>query len=162
MEFNSVVTLDSDSEDEMEIMPILPISPQSDSTKDLVITADDSFGARPVKRPRLAKEDKAIPVTARPSSPEGSVKASSDDKPKGRGKSRTRTKVTAREFKGHINTEATWLNTASTRCNTLRKLFTKQRQHIAALDALDTEHCQMLAEMSADRLPRSTRLQLSR
>jgi len=38
-----VVTLDSNSEDEMEIMPTLPIS-QSDSSKDLVTTADDSFG----------------------------------------------------------------------------------------------------------------------
>jgi len=67
-----------------------------------------------------------------------------------------------REFKGHINTDATWLNTTLTRCNTLRKLFAKQRQHIRALNALDAGHYQILAEMSADRLPRSTRLQLSR
>jgi hypothetical protein len=156
-----VTILDSDSEDEIEIMPTLPIS-QLDSTKELVTTADDSLGARPVKRPRLTKEDKAIPVPTRPSSPEESVNASSADEAKGRRKSRTCTRVTAREFKGHINTEATWLNTASTRCNTLCKLFADQRQHITALDALDAEHCQILAKMSADRLPRSTRLQLSR
>lgn len=141
----TVVILDSDGEEEMEIT-----------------TTDDSLSDRLIKRPRLAKEDKAIPVTARPRFPEGSVKASSDDEAKGRRKSRTRTRVTAREFTGHLNTEATWLNTASTRCNTLRKLFAKQRQHLAALDTLDTEHCQILAEMSADRLPRSTRLQLGK
>ncbi len=140
-----MVILDSDGEEEMEIT-----------------TTDDSLSDRLIKRPRLAKEDKAIPVTARPRFPEGSVKASSDDEAKGRRKSRTRTRVTAREFTGHLNTEATWLNTASTRCNTLRKLFAKQRQHLAALDTLDTEHCQILAEMSADRLPRSTRLQLGK
>lgn len=77
-------------------------------------------------------------------------------------RSRTCTRVTAREFKSHLNIEATWLNTASTRCNTLRKLFAEQRQHLAALDALDAEHSQILGEISADHLPRSTRLQLSR
>ncbi|KAI1776471.1 hypothetical protein F4818DRAFT_440838 [Hypoxylon cercidicola] len=33
---------------------------------------------------------------------------------------------------------------------------------LKAFDTLDTEHCQILAEMSADRLPRSTRLQLGK
>ncbi|KAE8442135.1 hypothetical protein EG329_003786 [Mollisiaceae sp. DMI_Dod_QoI] len=142
--FILVVILDSDGEEEMEIT-----------------TADDSYGARPTKRLRLAKENKAVPVTARSSSLEGSVKAS-DDEAKGRRRSPTRTRVTAHEFKDHLNTEATWLNTASTRCKALRKFLTEQRQHIATLDALDTEQCQIVAELSADRLPRSTRLQLIR
>ena len=139
-----MVILDSDGEDEIEIT-----------------TANDSLGTRSTKRPRLTKEDKAVPLTARLSSPEGSVKAF-DDEANGQRKSRTSTRVTAREFKSHLNTEATWLNTASTRCNTLRKLFAEQRQHLAALDALDAEHSQILGEISADHLPRSTRLQLSR
>ena len=37
----------------------------------------------------------------------------------------------------------------------------KQRRYLATLDALNAEHCQILAEMSADRLLRNTRLQLS-
>ncbi len=140
-----MVILDSDGEEEMEIT-----------------TADDSHDDRPIKLPRLAEEDKTMPVTARPSSPEGSVNASSSNEAKGRRKSRTCTRVTSREFTGHLSTEARWLNTASTRCNTLRKLFAEQRQHFAALDTLDAEHCQVLAEMSADRLPRTIWLQLGK
>jgi hypothetical protein len=85
-----VVVLDSDSEEEMEIT-----------------TADNSLGDRPIKRPRLAKEDKTMPVTARPSSPEGAVKASSNDEPKGRRKLNTR-RVTTRESKGHFDAEVMW------------------------------------------------------
>jgi hypothetical protein len=55
-----------------------------------------------------------------------------------------------------------WWDATTARCKALRKFLAEQRQHIATLDALDTEQCQIVAEMSADRLPRSTRLQLSR
>jgi hypothetical protein len=143
LEFNLVVILDSDGVEEMEIT-----------------TADDSLGDRPIKRPRLAKEDKTIPVTARPSSPEESVKAS-DDEPKGRRKSNTR-RVTTRESKGHFDAEVMCWDAATARCKALRKFLAEQRQLITILDALDTEQCQIVSEMSADRLPRSTRLQLSR
>jgi hypothetical protein len=127
-----------------------------------ITTTNDSLSDRLIKRPRLAKEDKAILVTARPSSLEGSAKASSNNEAKGRRKSRTYTRVIAREFTSYFNIEATWLNTTLTRCNTLYKLFAKQRQYLVALDALDAKHCQILAEMSANRLPRSTRLQLGK
>jgi len=85
-----VVILDSDGKEEMEIT-----------------TTDDSLGDRLIKCPRLTKEDKAIPVTTRLSSPEGSVKASSNDEAKGRRKSRTRTRIMASKFKDHLNIEAT-------------------------------------------------------
>jgi hypothetical protein len=44
----------------------------------------------------------------------------------------------------------------------LRKFLAEQRQHIATFDALHSEQCQIVAEILADRLPRSSRLQLSR
>lgn len=102
----------------------------------------------------------SLPVTARPNSPDDSGKAS-DDEPKGRRKSNTR-RVTTRESKGHFDAEVMWWDTATARCKALRKFLAEQSQLIATLDTLDTEQCQIVAEMSADRLPRSTRLQLSR
>lgn len=122
-----MVILDSNSEDEIEIT-----------------TTDDSLSARLTKHLRLTKENKAVPLIARSSSLEESVKAS-DDEAKNRRNLRIYTRVTARKFKSHLNTEATWLNTASTRCNALCKLFAEQRQHFTALDALDAEHSQILA-----------------
>jgi hypothetical protein len=71
-------------------------------------------------------------------------------------------RVTKRESKGHFDAEVMWWDAATARCKALRKFLAQQRQHIATLHALDTEQCQIVAEMSADRLPRSTRLQLSR
>ena len=65
------------------------VIPDSDGEEETEITtADDSLGARPTKRPRLAKEDKAVLITARSSFSEGSVKASNDEA-KGRRISRT-------------------------------------------------------------------------
>lgn len=76
-----MVILGSDTEDEIDVIPPLPV--------------------------KLTKEDTASrPVTARPNSPEGSGRAS-DDEPKGRRKPNTRTRVTTREFRGHIDAEAT-------------------------------------------------------
>jgi hypothetical protein len=157
-----VVFLGSDSEDEIEVIPTLPVNSQPKSSADSINTTDDEVECRrkPNKRPRLTKEDTAsLPVTARPNSPEGSGKAS-DDEPKRRRKSNTR-RVTTRESKGHFDAEVMWWDAATARCKALRKFLAEQRQHIATLDALDTEQYQIVAEMSADRLPRSTRLQLS-
>lgn len=159
----TVIIIDSNTEDEMEVMPALLANVQPNSPRGSVnITHKEAEdGRKQHKRPRLTKEYMAsLPVTARPNSSEDSGKAS-DNEPKGRRKSKTR-RVTTREFRGHINAEATWLNIATVRCNALRKLLAEQRQHIATFDALNAEHCQILAEMSVDRLPRSTRLQLSR
>ncbi|KAF4624569.1 hypothetical protein G7Y89_g13603 [Cudoniella acicularis] len=118
------------------------------------------YRRKPNKRPRLTNEDTvSLPVTARPSSPKGSGKAS-NDKPKG-GRNQIHA-VTTRESKGHFNAEVMWWDATIARCKALRKFLAQQRQHITTLDALDTEQCQIVAEISADRLPRGTRLQLSR
>jgi hypothetical protein len=74
----------------------------------------------------------------------------------------TRTRFTTREFTGHIDADAPWLSAATGRCNALHKLLAKQRQHMATLDALDAEYCQIVAKISAYYQPRSTRLQLRR
>jgi hypothetical protein len=60
-----------------------------------------------------------------------------------------------------INAEVTPLNTASTRCKILRKPFGSKDSVLHHHDALDTENCQIVTQMSADRL-HETRLQLSR
>jgi len=95
----------------------------------------------------LTKEDTAsLLVIDRPNSSESSGKAS-DDEPKGRTeKSNARTRFTTREFRGHIDTDATWLNATTVKCKALRKVFAQQKQHIATLDALDIEQCYIVAE----------------
>ncbi|KAI0425919.1 hypothetical protein F5Y09DRAFT_85711 [Xylaria sp. FL1042] len=160
---NTVIFLGSDSEDEIEVVPTLLVNSQPKSSTGSIDTTDDEveYRRKPNKRPRLTKEDMAsLPVTARPNSPDDSGKAS-DDEPKGRRKSNTR-RVTTRESKGHFDAEVMWWDTTTARCKALRKFLAEQSQLIATLDTLDTEQCQIVAEMSADRLPRSTRLQLSR
>ena len=129
-----------DSEDEVEITSILLVNAQPN-------------------HPRHTQED-AASLPARPSYSEGSAKAS-DNEPKGRRKPNPR-RVTTRQFKDHINTDATWLNAATVQCEALCRLLAEQGQHIATLNALDTKQCQIAAKMSADHLPRSTRLQLGR
>ncbi|KAF8846413.1 hypothetical protein BDZ45DRAFT_700011 [Acephala macrosclerotiorum] len=133
---------------------------QSDSLQDSASETDDEVEHRQKsnKRPRPTKE--ATATHAQLNSSKGSGKAR-DDGSKGRRKSNTRTKLTTREFKDHIDTEATWLSAASTRCNVLRKLFKNQKECIAALDDLEAEHCQIVAKLSADCLPRHARLQLT-
>jgi hypothetical protein len=70
-----LVFLGSDSEDEIEVMPILPVNSQPKYSTGSINTTDDEVECRP----RLTKEDTAsLPVTARPKSPESSGKASDD------------------------------------------------------------------------------------
>ena len=58
-----MVILDSNTEDEMEVLPILLDYAQSNSSKGSVNTADDEFHGqrKPVKRPRLTMEDSYPP-----------------------------------------------------------------------------------------------------
>jgi hypothetical protein len=101
-----VVFLASDSEDEIEVMPTLPVNSQPKSSIGSINTTDDEVECRrkPNKRPRLTKEDTvSLPVTARPKSRESSGKAS-DDEPKGRRKLNPR-RVTTRESEGQFDAE---------------------------------------------------------
>jgi hypothetical protein len=141
----------------MAVTPTLP-TPPSHSARDLATAAGDS--ARPNKRLRVTKGNNAMPATARSSSPESSAKASSDEEAKGRRKPRTR--VTENEFRGHIKREKTWLDTASSGCSNIRRVFTQQKNFLEELEAIEKEFSHIVTDLSVEQaISRQARLRLS-
>jgi hypothetical protein len=100
-------------------------------------------------------------TTARSSSPEEPPKASSSEEAKNKRKQRLRTKVTNDEFRGSLKREATWLNTASSRCSNIRRVFTQQENLLKELEVIETESCHVIADLSAAHImTRGARLRL--
>jgi hypothetical protein len=85
-------------------------------------------------------------TTARSSSPEEPPKASSEEA-KNKRKQRLRTKVTDDEFRGSLKREATWLNTASSRCSNIRRAFAQQEKLLKELEVIETESCHVIADL---------------
>jgi hypothetical protein len=145
------------SEDENDITSTRPVRILSNSAK------RSANGDRPTlaKRPRLALGLTAIRPAALtpPNSPNGSQ---THDKRKAQRKPKTRSKVTTRQFKSHMNTENVWLRTASKRCNTLLEVFEQQRKLIESMCALDDNMCGKIAAISVDSMSLKTRQRLGK
>jgi hypothetical protein len=90
--------------------------------------------------------------------PKGSTKASEDKSKRRKGQSRQR--FTERHLSKHIDDESKWFDAISKRYDDLIKFTTVQTQRIASLETLDFENGMVLAEISADSLPRNKRMQI--
>jgi hypothetical protein len=93
-----------------------------------------------------------------PDFPKGSTKASEDKSKRRKGHSRQR--FTERHLSKHIDDESKWFDAISKRYDDLIKFTTVQTQRIASLETLDFENGMVLAEISADSLPRNKRMQI--
>lgn len=91
-------------------------------------------------------------------SPEGSTKAPEDESKRPKGHSHH--KFTKRHLSKHMDDESRWFEAISKRCDDLTKLLTQQTQCIRSLETLDFENGIVIAEMSADSMPRNRRMQI--
>jgi hypothetical protein len=103
--------------------------------------------------------DTNLPDPSPPNSPQGSAKTS-EDEPNGRRKPNPRPRVTPRELNDYVAIEKGWLDPSLSRCRKIRQNFATQNQHMASLETLNTEIYQKVGQISADSVPRKTRLEL--
>ncbi|KAH8763490.1 hypothetical protein F5882DRAFT_20773 [Hyaloscypha sp. PMI_1271] len=93
-----------------------------------------------------------------PDSPEGSTKASEDESKRRKGHSHH--KFTERHLSKHVDDESRWFEAISKRCDDLTKFSTQRTQCIGSLETLDFENGIVIAEISADSMPRNRRMQI--
>ncbi|TAQ85602.1 hypothetical protein B7494_g6072 [Chlorociboria aeruginascens] len=62
------------------------------------------------------------------------------------------------EVKCHINSEIMWLNVVSIKCNFLHLLIRHQKEHIATLEALETEFSHIITKLLGDYVGKQEQL----
>ncbi|KAH8653969.1 hypothetical protein BGZ60DRAFT_533064 [Tricladium varicosporioides] len=160
---NTVICLDS--EDEIEILPSRPVHDRlpkrkASSSPELQIVRGEYNNERmPRKRRKHTEKRTNLPAPALLSSPEGSTKASEDES-RSRRKAHPHYKFSGRDLSKHMDDEARWFEAISKRCDDLTKLVTEQTQCIESFETLDFECCGIIAELSANSVPRNKRMQI--
>ncbi|KAF8862735.1 hypothetical protein BDZ45DRAFT_769037 [Acephala macrosclerotiorum] len=152
----------TDSEEEFERYTRDGLYKPSPSPEMFEIVRGEYDGKRMLhKRLKHTTEDRInLPAPALPDSPEGSTKAS-EDEPSGRRKN-PRARVTQRELNDYVDIEKGWLDPSLSRCRKISQFFATQNRLMTSLETLNNEIYTKLGHISADSVPRKTRLELGK
>lgn len=152
----TIIDLTSDSEDEFEQSTRNGLHKPSPSSELKIVRGEPM-----PKRFKHERSESAMLLASGmhlPDSPESSTKTSEDESKRRKG--HPHHKFTERHLSNHMDNESRWFEAISKRCDDLTKFSTQQTQCIGSLETLDFENGMVIAEMSADSMPRNGRMRI--